>query len=139
MSNWYNQYKIAQNNLIRPFGGPNEEVMAVIEGRKPVAIFPYQEYKTISRKLKDKVYTYIPDCDNYFQANFVIAKNKELAVQYGKEIEKLFSEYKGKSEDDKYHRDLGRILGYSNEAIEEFLRRIKQGIRSFDSQTGKRL
>lgn len=117
---------------------PQEEIMAVEEGIKPVAflnepietilpcltfevpVISTNESDVVTRVYKEKKYIYY--AGRYQEPN--AQRVRELIVQMNNEQVgnlKVGDVYVGKPTSDDYHRELGRLLGYGKEEIDTFV------------------
>ena len=119
---------------------PQEAVMAVEKGIKPIAFLkekvetslPCLEFETtmisgdekdtITRIFKEKNYVYYG-----VGQELNVERIRELVVQMTDEQLgnlKVGDTYINKPPSDEYHRELGELLGYSDEEIKEFIEKI---------------
>lgn len=111
-----------------PFPGAcNDEsldIVAVLEGVKPAALVGTADINPeilsvlIKRLLSQKVpFTYVEDWENRTGEQMIVAKDQKTLD----ELYELLTEYFHKPMDEEFHCKLGRLLGYTEEAITMFI------------------
>lgn len=120
---------------------PQEAIEAVEHGEKPIA-FLKEKIETSLPCLEFESFMISVDENNritnifkernyvYYQAGqeFNAQRIKELVTQMATEQQhnlKIGDIYINRPPSDEYHRELGELLGYSDEEIEEFIKKLR--------------